>query len=162
MLHAWPEQVERVAAFLRAAGADARLEELGNPGATAQEAAESIGCSPRCVVKSLVLVCEGRPLLVLVPGDRRVDTSKAARAVAARRARVAEASEVVAATGYEPGSVTPLALKAIPTVLVDRLLLGEPRLWVGGGSSGHMVALQPLELVRLTRGTAADLVQETA
>ena len=25
----WPEQVERVAAFLRAAGAEARLEELG-------------------------------------------------------------------------------------------------------------------------------------
>src|SRR5262245_13766848 len=36
----WPEPVERVAAFLRAGGAESRLEQFPVPAATAQEAAD--------------------------------------------------------------------------------------------------------------------------
>jgi prolyl-tRNA editing enzyme YbaK/EbsC (Cys-tRNA(Pro) deacylase) len=158
----WPEPVERVAAFLRAAGAEARLEELTLPAPSAELAATAIGSRVACVVESLVFVCEGRPLLALVPGDRRADPAKIARAMSARRARTAEADEVVKATGFEPGGVAPFPLAAIRTVLVERTVLGEPQVWVGGGSPLHLVALGPLELVRLTRAEAADLVQEPA
>jgi prolyl-tRNA editing enzyme YbaK/EbsC (Cys-tRNA(Pro) deacylase) len=156
----WPEAVERVAAYLRAAGAEARLEELA-PAAEGLASA-AIGCPPGCVVESVVFVCEGRPVLALVPSDRSGDPAKVARALSARRSRLAAADEILAATGFAPGAVAPFALPGTRTVLLERSLLGEPQLWVGGGSPAHVVALGPLELVRLTRAEPADLVQERA
>jgi prolyl-tRNA editing enzyme YbaK/EbsC (Cys-tRNA(Pro) deacylase) len=70
----WPEPVERVASFLRQTGAEARLEELRVESATADAAADAIGCTLAQIVKSLVLVCDDQPVVALVPGDRKADT----------------------------------------------------------------------------------------
>jgi len=59
----WPEPVERVAAFLREVGAEARLEELPQETPTAEGAADAIGCTLSQIVKSLVLVCDGAPVV---------------------------------------------------------------------------------------------------
>lgn len=157
----WPESVERVAAFLRAAGAEARLEELGSETPTATAAADAIGCTLGQVVKSLVLVCDGASVVALVPGDRRADTGKVARLVGARRVAVANPEEVVSATGFSPGAVSPFPLERVSAVLVERTLLRHPTVWAGAGSDRHMVALSPAELVRLTRGRVEDLVLES-
>ncbi len=153
----WPEQVERVAAFLRAAGAEARIEELGASGATAQEAADAIGCTLGQIVKSLVLVCDGDPVVALIPGDRRADTRRIARAVGARHARFARADEVEAATGFEPGAVAPFPLAHVDRVLIDRSLLEHHTVWCGAGSPRHLAALTPLELQRLAQAETSDV-----
>jgi len=157
----WPEQVERVAAFLRETGAEARIEELPEGTPTAQAAADAVGCTLGQVVKSIVLVCDASPVLALVPGDRKADTGKIARLVGARRATVAAPDEVVAATGFRPGAVSPFPLERVPVVLVERTLLRHRTVWAGAGSENHLVSLAPAELVRLTRGRVEDLVLES-
>jgi prolyl-tRNA editing enzyme YbaK/EbsC (Cys-tRNA(Pro) deacylase) len=154
----WPAEVEKVAAYMRAAGAEGRLEQLRVPGATAQDAADAIGCTLGQIVKSLVLVCDGSPVVVLVPGDRRVDQRRVARAADARRARIARPDEVVAATGFEPGGVAPFPLERVGLVLMERALLRHGVVWCGAGSEHHMAAMAPLELARLSRATIADIV----
>ena len=161
MTSAWPESVDRVAAFLRESGAEARLEEHAGGAATAQEAAETIGCELHQIVKSLVFVCDGVPIVVLVPGDRRADLTKIARGAGAAEARVAQPAEVEAATGFTPGSVAPFPGSG-KRVLVEQTLVTEPLVWVGGGSPRHMVALSPTELVRVTRGEPMDVVEKPA
>jgi len=157
----WPEPVERVAAFLRLEGAEARLEELPTETATAAEAADAVGCVLAQIVKSLVLVADGAPVVALVPGDRRSDTGKVARLLGARRVSVAGAADVVAWTGFAPGAVAPFPLDDVRTILVDRRLLRHEMIWAGGGSDRHLVSLSPDELVRLTRGRVEDLVLES-
>ena len=76
---AWPEPVERVSAYLREAGAEARVEEFQSGTPTAFDAARAIGCDLGQIVKSLVFDCGGRPVLVLVPGDRRADAARIGR-----------------------------------------------------------------------------------
>ncbi len=149
----WPDPVERVASFLRDVGAEARLEELSQETPTAEAAADAIGCTLSQVVKSLVLVCDTAPVVALVPGDRKADTGKVARLLGARRAAVASAQEVLAATGFRPGGVAPFPLERVAVVLVERALLRHRTVWAGAGSERHMVALAPSELVRLTRGS---------
>ncbi len=160
MQPSWPEPVERVAAFLREAGAEARLEEFESGTPTAEDAARAAGCTLGQIVKSLVLVCEGQPVLTLVPGDRRADTAKIALAAGSSSARIAKADEVELATGFRPGAVAPFPLPDIERVFVDRTLLGQDLVWVGAGSPAHMAALRPAELVRLTRAQPIDAVQE--
>lgn len=158
----WPEPVERVAAYLRKAGAEARLEQLECGTATAQDAARAAGCPLSQIVKSIVLVCDGRPVLALVPGDRRADLGKIADAVGAGEARIARSREVEDATGFAPGSVAPFPLPKIETILIDRTLLTHDLVWIGAGSPSHLAALPPAELVRLARARPMDAVHDSA
>jgi prolyl-tRNA editing enzyme YbaK/EbsC (Cys-tRNA(Pro) deacylase) len=151
--------VERVAAVLRMAGVDARVEEFPQGTPTADAAAKAAGCSQAEIVKSLVFVCDGRPTLALVPGNRRADETKVAAAAGARAARVARREEVVAATGVEPGAVAPFPVPAVARVLLARELLAHERVWIGAGSERHMAGLSPLDLVRLTHAREADLTE---
>lgn len=157
----WPEPVERVAAFLKDAGVEARLEEFESGAATAEDAARAAGCSLAQIVKSLVLVCDEKPVLALVPGDRRADLDKIARAAEAVEARIAKAREVEEATGFAPGGVAPFPLPKVDCVVIDRTLLAHDVVWVGAGSSSHMAALSPAALARVTRARTADAVQDS-
>ena len=151
--------MERVAAVLRASGVDARIEEFPQGTPTAAAAARAVGCAQAQIVKSLLFVCDGRPTLALVPGDRRADAVKVAAAAGARKARVAKPPEVVAATGFEPGGVAPFPAPGVSQVLLARELLAHEVVWVGAGSERHMAALSPLDLARLTRARAGDLCE---
>jgi prolyl-tRNA editing enzyme YbaK/EbsC (Cys-tRNA(Pro) deacylase) len=153
----WPEQVERVAAVLRATGVDARLEEFPDGTPTAAAAAKAVGCDQSQIVKSLVLVSDGLPVLALVPGDRRADADKVTAALGAGYTRVAKADEVVAATGFDPGGVAPFPLPRISRVLMERELLLHDLVWAGAGSERHMVGLAPGDLARLTSAETVDL-----
>jgi prolyl-tRNA editing enzyme YbaK/EbsC (Cys-tRNA(Pro) deacylase) len=153
----WPDPVERVAAVLRDAGMDARVEEFPEGAATADAAAKAVGCSRAQIVKSLLFVCDGRPTLALVPGDRRADETKVAAAAGARSARVARPEEVLAATGFPPGGVAPFPAPAVSRVLIANELLAHDLVWIGAGSERHMAGISPGDLVRITQARAADL-----
>ncbi len=157
----WPEPVERVAAFLRSAGAEARIEELDAGAATAEEAARSAGAGLAQIVKSLVFICDGKPVVALVPGNRRADLDKIGRAAGAAEVRIARRDEVLAATGVAPGAVAPFPLEGVERVLIDQGLLGHDVVWVGAGSTEHLAALSPTDLVRLSRATPMDAVQDS-
>jgi prolyl-tRNA editing enzyme YbaK/EbsC (Cys-tRNA(Pro) deacylase) len=155
----WPEPVERVAAALRDARVEGRVEEFPEGTHTAEAAAKAVGCEPAQIVKSLLFVCDGRPTLALVPGDRRADEDKVAAAAEARKARVARRDEVFAVTGVEPGAVAPFPASRVTQVLVARELLVHELVWVGAGSPSHVAGLAPADLVRLTSGVASDLCE---
>ena len=154
----WPEAVERVAAFVRECGAEARIEEFEIETATADAAAHAVGCDIGQIVKSLVVLCDGRPVVALVPGDRRGDTMKIAHAVGAANGRIAHAREVPALTGFAPGAVAPFPLRGIDRVLIDRVLLAQDEVWIGAGSTRHLATLPVRELIRLTKAAPADVV----
>ncbi len=154
-LRPWPDGVERVAAYLRAAGAEARIEEFAAGTPTAEAAADAVGCTLGQIVKSLVVLCDGQPAVALVPGDRRGDMSAAARALGGRHARVARPDEVEPVTGFPPGAVAPFPL--LHRVLCDRSLLRHTVVWCGAGSDRHMVGLAPVELLRLSRAELAEV-----
>jgi len=83
-----PDPVARVSAFLRESGAEARVQEFPDGTHTAQDAADAVGCELAQIVKSLVFVCDGQPVVALVPGDRRGDPAKVAAAYAVERTRL--------------------------------------------------------------------------
>ena len=153
----WPEPVARVAEVLKRAGVDARVEEFPEGTPTASAAAKAVGSSRAQIVKSLVFICDGRPTLALVPGDRRADETKVATAAGAKSARVARPEEVLAATGFEPGGVAPFPAPGISQVVMSGELLVHDRVWIRAGSERYMAGLSPAELERLTQARTADL-----
>jgi prolyl-tRNA editing enzyme YbaK/EbsC (Cys-tRNA(Pro) deacylase) len=156
MTSSWPEPVERVAAFMRAAGAEARIEEFEQPTPTAEDAARAVGGGLGQIVKSLVFDCDGRAILVMVPGDKRASSRKVRAAGGCSKARIAAGEYVERVTGFEPGAVAPFPLPRVSRVLIDRALLRQPLVWIGAGSHRHLAALPPAELMRLARAEAID------
>jgi prolyl-tRNA editing enzyme YbaK/EbsC (Cys-tRNA(Pro) deacylase) len=156
---AWPEPVERVAAYLREAGAEARIEEFRRETSSAEEAGDALGVELPRIVKTLVFDCDGRPLVVMVPGDRRADRAKVAAAAGCSRAQIVGAADVQRVTGFPPGAVAPVP-PAAAWALIDRGLLVHDVVWIGAGSTRHLAALAPRELVRLTRAQACDVTAD--
>lgn len=153
----WPEPVERVSAVFHAAAVDARIEQFDEGTPTARDAARAVGCDLSQIVKSLVLVCDGAYVLVLVPGDRRADEHAVAEILGAAEVRVAKPDEVVHATGFEPGGVAPFPQRAVTQTLMDSSLLQHEVVWIGAGTPAHMAALAPSELVRLAGARTFDV-----
>jgi Cys-tRNA(Pro) deacylase len=154
----WPEPVERVAAVLRVAAIDATIQEFPQGTPSAELAARAVGSRLEQIVKTLVFVCDGEYVLVLVPGDRRADERKIATEMRARDVHVATAKEVVEATGFEPGAVAPFPRRDAVAVLIERTLLQHQQVWIGAGSPRHMAVLAPSDLQSLAGARGADLV----
>jgi Cys-tRNA(Pro) deacylase len=155
----WPEAVERVSGFLRQMGVEARIEEFSAGTPTAADAARAVGSKLGQIVKSLVFDCDGRWVVVLVPGDRRADLDKIAAATGAKKARIAKPDEVERATGFVAGAVAPFPLPNVDRVFVDRGLLAHKRVWIGAGSPSHMAVIAPGDMIRLARAQPMDAVE---
>ena len=128
---AWPEAVQRVTSFLREARAEVRVEEFPEGTPTAKAAASAVGCELGQIVKSLVFDCEGRKVLALVPGDRRADSGKVARAAGTSFARIAGSDEVREATGFDLAVADDLAETRAPNyaeLVVIREMLDPKKL----------------------------------
>ncbi|MFN0153010.1 MAG: aminoacyl-tRNA deacylase [Gaiella sp.] len=155
----WPQAVQKIGAFFVASGAEARVEELGEDCGSAADAAEALGCGLAQIVKSLVVMGDGRPALALVSGPARADLKRIAAELSCKHARIARPAEVTEATGFEPGAVTPFLGGRISRVLLDDALLRHDLVWCGAGSRLHMAALSPQELLRLTQARAAAITE---
>lgn len=153
----WPEAVERVATVLREAGVDSRIEEFPEGTKSARDAAKAIGCELAQIVKTLVVVADGAFLLVLIPGDERLDEQAVAATLEARKVRIATAQEVVQATGFDPGGVAPFPRGATAGTLIESSLFHHPIVWIGAGTGRHVAGLAPSELARLADARTVDL-----
>jgi prolyl-tRNA editing enzyme YbaK/EbsC (Cys-tRNA(Pro) deacylase) len=156
----WPEAVKRVADVLRDGRVEARIEEFSEGTPTAADAARAAGAPIEQIVKTLVFACDGRAIVVMVPGDVRADTARIAVAAGCTRVKSVGPDAVERLTGFPPGGVAPFPLPEIETVLIERALLGHEVVWIGAGSDRHMAALAPSDLARLARARPAQLVVE--
>lgn len=152
--------MQRVAAALREARVEARVEEFAAGTPTAADAATATGSPVASIVKSLVFAGDGKPIVALVPGDRRADTAKIAAAAGCERVKAVGADAVQRLTGFPAGGVAPFPLPGIETILIDQALLAHEVVWVGAGSSRHLAALTPVDLARLARARPAQLSVE--
>lgn len=156
----WPEPVQRVARVLQEGRVEARIEEFKEGTPTAEDAAKAAGAPVGRIVKSLVFSCDGRAIVVMVPGDRRADTAKIAAVAGCDRVKAVGADAVEELTGFPAGGVAPFPLPGIQTVLLDRALLAHEVVWIGAGSGRHMAALAPADLTRLARARPVDVAVE--
>ena len=127
----WPEPVERVARELRAAAAEATIQEFPHGTPTARTAAKAIGCSLAQIVKSIVFVCDGAYVVALVPGDRRADERDVAEAVGRREVRVAHGRGGPRCDRLRAWRGRAVPAPAVAAVLMERTLLQHGKVWIG-------------------------------
>jgi prolyl-tRNA editing enzyme YbaK/EbsC (Cys-tRNA(Pro) deacylase) len=143
----------------RAARAGLAITPRGFPDGTrtAADAAAAIGCDLAQIVKSLVFVADGRPVLVLTSGANRVDTDRVATHLDVSEVRKATADEVRAATGYDIGGTPPLGLDTEVDVLFDVDLTRHQEVWAAAGTARHVFGVSPATLLTATGARVVDV-----
>jgi prolyl-tRNA editing enzyme YbaK/EbsC (Cys-tRNA(Pro) deacylase) len=149
--------VDRVVAAARASGLDLEVQRFPEGTRTASDAARAVGCEVAQIVKSLVFVADGAPVVALVSGANRVDEGLLATAVDSTEVRKADGDEARAATGFPIGGVPPFGHATAVRVVVDRDLLDHERLWAAAGLPDAVFPVAPDELVRVSGAVVADL-----
>jgi prolyl-tRNA editing enzyme YbaK/EbsC (Cys-tRNA(Pro) deacylase) len=124
---------------------------------TAQDAALRIGCTVGEIVKSLVFLADGAPVVVLCSGADRVDEPKLVAVLGSAGVRRATADEAKSATGYAIGGVPPFAHLTPLRVVIDRRLRDFETVWAAAGLPDAVFPIAPAQLVRLSQGQEADI-----
>ncbi|MGH2632596.1 MAG: aminoacyl-tRNA deacylase [Tepidiformaceae bacterium] len=129
---------------------------------TAQEAADAVGCELGQIVKTLFFLADGRPTIALVAGDRHADTARLAQllGVGRKKLRMGAPEEVIQATGYAVGGVSPIGLLQPCDIVIDDSLQRFDRVWAAAGSGSAVFPARTADLVRATSGQVASITRD--
>lgn len=124
-----------------------------------EEAARLRGLEPSAVIKTIVVRrSDDDYVFVLVPGDRLIDWPKLRAHLDERRLSMPGGQEALAATGYEPGTITPLGAASDWPVLADeRLASGDTS--IGAGRRGWSITIDGSDLIDLLSADVADVTK---
>ena len=155
-LHPSAQKVESSA---RQLGLEIEIVEFAETTRTAQEAATAIGCEVAQIVKSLIFIVAGHPVVTLLSGTNRLDERKLAGLCETSRKKVrrADADAVKTATGFSIGGVPPFGYKTELKVFVDRDLSHYDVVWAAAGTPFAVFAVSPSKLIEASGGQPADL-----
>lgn len=157
------EPVNRVRQALAEAGLDPdRVQELPADTSTAEAAARAVDAPVGSIVKSLIFLADGAPLLVLVAGDRRADPKRlrAELGLSKKRLRIAQPEEVQEMTGFEVGGVPPVGHRPPLRTIVDDSLGRFEWLWAAAGSSHAVFPVRYDRLVEMAGGEVMSLGED--
>ena len=122
-------------------------------GGTAAFAAQA-GVDEHAVVKTLIMEDDaGKPLVVLMHGDREVSTKELARLLGVKSVRPCAPDVAERHSGYLVGGTSPFGLRKPMPVYAEASVLDLPRIYINGGKRGFIVGLEPKDLVRLLEPT---------
>jgi prolyl-tRNA editing enzyme YbaK/EbsC (Cys-tRNA(Pro) deacylase) len=100
-----------VRAFLEARGLRREIYPFGESPHNSELAAKQLGVEVGQIAKTILLMVDEMPVVVVISGDRRVHWKvKALRG--GKRVRLAGPEDVAAHTGFEVGATSPVALPA--------------------------------------------------
>jgi len=148
--------VNRFETWLSSTDFGVTVKEFPEGTRTAVDAARAVGCELGQIVKSLVFVAGGKPVVALVSGSNRLDEHKLA-AVAGKPVAKADAETARAATGYSIGGVPPFGHATEVPVFMDRDLMRFPVVWAAAGRPDSVFEIEPGRLRELSNAEVADL-----
>jgi Cys-tRNA(Pro) deacylase len=148
---------QRVADAAAALGLSIEVRDFPEGTRTAEDAARAIGVSVGQIVKSLVFLADGKPVVCLVSGSNRVDTARLATAISAHRIDRPDADAVRRATGFSVGGVPPFGHATDIPVYCDRDLLVFDVVWAAAGTPNSVFSAKPDALVAACRATVVDV-----
>lgn len=151
---------KRVQDFLTDRGFAFEVQELPSSTRTAQEAADSIGCSVSQIAKSLVFreKTTDQAVLVIASGSNRVDVRKIEQATGLKLGK-ANGAFVRDKTGFAIGGVPPVGHSERLQTILDPDLKQYDVIWAAAGTPFAVFQLKATDLEKLTGGTWVALAE---
>ena len=138
-------------------GLDIEIRERPEAGSL-QAAAGLFFLEPRDIVKTNVVTrSDDTYLFALIPGDRQIAWPKLRAIVGVNKLQLPDPERALAATGYERGTIVPLASTTAWPVYADETISG--RVALGAGAHGYSLFVDAAALFDALGATVADISQ---
>ncbi len=109
-----------------------------------------LNVAEHAVVKTLVMEDDaGKPLLVLMHGDRKVSTKELARQLGVKKVGPCTPEDATRHTGYLVGGCSPFGTRKALPVCMEKTILDLPLVYINGGRRGYLVGVHPHDLLRV-------------
>lgn len=113
-------------------------------------------CRASEVIKTLIFI-GSKPIVVILPGDKRVSITKIEEFTGERGLRMAKPAEVMTLTGYGVGSVSPFGINPVIKQIADNSILALSSLFLGSGKSNVLIKINQVEFGKSFQGTFASI-----
>ena len=124
----------------------------------AADAARAAGLELHQVTKNLISKTnEGEPILLIIPGDRKVRLKSAAKALGVRRVSLVSFEEAEEISGYPPGGTPSVEHKTKMRTVIDKSLLQHKTVYCGGGSRKRLLEIRTKDIIRLSNAIVAEI-----
>ena len=130
---------------------DANAERIG------LQAAEAMGVDPGSVLKTLMVLVDGRPACVVVPSDQEVNLKKLAAALGGKAAQMMKPADAERITGYHVGGISPFGQKKRVPTLMEQSAFAHDEVFMNGGQRGLQVKLKPRDAASVLDARIAAL-----
>jgi Cys-tRNA(Pro) deacylase len=151
--------VEEVRKFLTVHGLETRIHTFAKSTENAYLAAQALGVELGQIVKSVMFLADGEPVLILMSGDMNVDTKKLKKLLGVRKVRMADAETVLKVTGYVVGAVPPVAHRQAIDIHLDESLNRFAKIYPAGGTTSNMFATTFEELLSLSKAKVISVAK---
>ena len=122
------------------------------------DASKATGIELHRITKNLVSkTSDGKYVLLVVPGDRKVNLQRAAQVLKTNNVRLLGFSEAETVSGYPPGGTPSVCHKTKMNVLLDKELLNFETIYCGGGSRNRLLELKTTEVLSMNEVMTADI-----
>lgn len=148
------KSAEKVQTALTKLGYELNVVEFSDSTRTAQEAAESIGCTVGQIAKSLIFKGKSsqKPILIIASGLNRVK-EKLVKEYIGEELEKADADFVSEQTGFAIGGIPPIGHANQIDTYIDEDLIQYDEIWAAAGTPNAVFRLTPDILVEITKGT---------
>ncbi len=113
------------------------------------QAAEALGEDPSRVLKTLMLLVDGKPACAILASDRELSMKRVAAAFGGKSAAMMPVAQAERISGYKVGGVSPFGQARRLPVAIDEPALAHARVYINGGQRGLQVRLDPREAAAL-------------
>jgi len=133
---------------------------LKTPTPTVETAAQAVGTNPEQIVKSILFLIEGNPILAITCGPAHVDRRTLASffTVGRKRVKLASPEAVLQMTGFEVGAMPPFGHHFPLLTMLDWRVLEKSVIYAGGGAENALLRLAPQDILQTTRARVIDLL----
>jgi Cys-tRNA(Pro)/Cys-tRNA(Cys) deacylase len=135
--------------YLKKAGIPHRFYQHPGPVHSLEQAAHERGQKPEQVVRSILFRLPGDEyVMVLMAGPRQISWPTLRRYLGKSRVTMATESEVLLATGYPLGAVSPFGLPRPMRIIIDASLMEQEEISIGSGQRYSTVILSREDLLK--------------
>lgn len=119
-------------------------------------AAEALGASPACVLKTLMVLVDGKPACAVLSSDREVSMKRLAALLGGKSAMMMKPADAEKVTGYKIGGVSPFGRMRVTPMALDSAAMAFQHVYVNGGQRGLQIELAPEVIIRLLGAKVGD------
>jgi prolyl-tRNA editing enzyme YbaK/EbsC (Cys-tRNA(Pro) deacylase) len=150
--------LQSVRDFFETRQLDMPIIELDVSTATVALAAQAHGVEPGRIAKTLAFrLGDGRVILLVASGDRRIDNQKFKQAFG--KGKMLAVEEVAELTGHPVGGVCPFGLAQPLAIFLDTSLQSYDLVLPAAGATHSAVRISPAQMADVTQGEWVEVCQ---